>query len=47
VQAFIKNITNQTNITGEGIASQTSGLFTAAYIGDPRTFGVEIGAKLD
>jgi iron complex outermembrane recepter protein len=47
VQLWIKNITNQNNITGQYVTSQTSGLYTNAFYGDPRTFGVELGIKFD
>jgi iron complex outermembrane recepter protein len=47
VQAYIKNITNQNNITGQYVTSQTSGLYTNAFYGDPRTYGVELGIKFD
>ncbi|HWU25568.1 MAG TPA: TonB-dependent receptor plug domain-containing protein [Rhizomicrobium sp.] len=47
VQAFVKNITNQTNITGLYVGSQSAGLSTNAFLGDPRTFGIELGAKLN
>jgi len=47
VQAYIKNITNQNNVTGQYVSSQTSGLYTNAFYGDPRTYGVELGIKFD
>ena len=47
VQAYIKNITNQNNVTGQYVTSQTSGLYTNAFYGDPRTYGVELGIKFD
>ena len=46
-QAYIKNITNQNNITGQYVTSQTSGLYTNAFYGDPRTYGIELGIKFD
>lgn len=46
-QAFIKNIFNQNNITGEYVTSQTSGLYTNAFYGDPRTYGITLGVKLN
>jgi iron complex outermembrane recepter protein len=45
VQGYIKNITNQNNITGQYVGSQTSGLYTNAFYGDPRTYGIELGMK--
>ena len=46
-QAYIKNITNQNNVTGQYVSSQTSGLYTNAFYGDPRTYGIELGIKFD
>ena len=46
-QAFVKNIFNAVNLTGEYLNSSSSGLFTNAFYGDPRTYGVAVGAKLD
>ncbi len=47
VQAYIKNITDQNNVTGQYVSSQTSGLYTNAFYADPRTYGVELGIKFD
>jgi iron complex outermembrane recepter protein len=44
-QVYIKNIFDRNNITGEYLASATSGLYTNAFYGDPRTYGVELGVK--
>jgi len=44
VQGFIKNIGNSASITGEYLTSPTSGLYTNAFYGDPRTYGVAVGA---
>ena len=44
-QAFMKNIFNRNNITGEYLTSATSGLYTNAFYGDPRTYGIEFGVK--
>lgn len=46
VQAFIKNIFNSNNITGEYLSSATSGLFTNAFLGDPRLYGIKLGITL-
>jgi hypothetical protein len=46
-QAFIKNIFDSNNITGEYVTSQTSGLYSNAFYGDPRTYGITVGVKLD
>ncbi|HEX3651667.1 MAG TPA: TonB-dependent receptor [Rhizomicrobium sp.] len=43
VTAWAKNIFNKDNITGEYLASSTSGLYTNAFIGDPRTYGLTAG----
>ena len=47
LQGYIKNITNQNNLTGQYVSSQTSGLYTNAFFGDPRTYGVELGLKFE
>ena len=44
-QVYAKNIFNENNITGSYLASPTSGLYTNAFYGDPRTYGVELGVK--
>jgi iron complex outermembrane receptor protein len=44
-QVYVKNIFDQNNVTGEYLASATSGLYTNAFYGDPRTYGVELGVK--
>jgi iron complex outermembrane recepter protein len=44
-QIFMKNIFNRDNITGEYLASATSGLYTNAFYGDPQTYGIEVGLK--
>jgi len=46
-QLYVKNITNQNNITGQYVTSQTSGLYTNAFYADPLTFGIELGVKLN
>ena len=45
VQGFIKNVFDENNITGEYLTSATSGLYTNAFLGDPRTYGARIGMK--
>ena len=45
VQAFAKNLTDSSAITGEYLTSSTSALYTNAFLVDPRTFGVRVGAK--
>jgi len=44
VQGFIQNIFDNTNETGMYLTSSTSGLYTNAFYGDPRTYGFRIGA---
>ena len=44
-QVYAKNVFNENNITGSYLASPTSGLYTNAFYGDPRTYGVELGVK--
>ena len=44
-QMYVKNIFDRDNVTGEYLASATSGLYTNAFYGDPRTYGVELGVK--
>jgi iron complex outermembrane receptor protein len=46
VQAFIKNIFDNSNITGEYLTSSSSGLYTNAFQEDPRTYGIAFGAHL-
>jgi hypothetical protein len=45
VAAYIKNVFDEANITGEYLTSATSGLYTNAFITDPRIFGIRIGAN--
>ncbi len=44
VQGFIKNVFNEDSITGEYLTSSTSGLYTNAFLVDPRFFGFRLGA---
>ena len=44
-QAFIKNVFDKTYITGEYLTSSSSGLYTNAFLGDPRTYGVRVGFR--
>jgi outer membrane receptor protein involved in Fe transport len=43
VTAWVKNIANNNNITGEYLTSSTSGLYTNAFLGDPRMYGLTAG----
>ena len=44
-QAFVKNLFDKDNITGEYLTSSSSGLWTGTFYADPRTFGVAVGAR--
>jgi outer membrane receptor protein involved in Fe transport len=43
VGAYVKNVFNKTYVTGEYLTSSSSGLYTNAFLGDPRTFGLQAG----
>ncbi len=45
-QAFVKNLFDKDNITGEYLTSSSSGLWTGTFYSDPRTFGIAVGARL-
>jgi outer membrane receptor protein involved in Fe transport len=45
VQGYVKNLFNETNETGEYLTSATSGLYTNAFLGDPRLYGIRLGAR--
>lgn len=44
-QAFVRNLFDKDNITGEYVTSSSSGLWTGTFYSDPRTFGVAVGAR--
>ena len=44
VAAYVKNVFDEANITGEYLTSATSGLYTNIFLTDPRTFGIRVGA---
>ncbi|HLY06396.1 MAG TPA: TonB-dependent receptor [Rhizomicrobium sp.] len=46
VQGFVKNIFDNSNITGLYLTSSSSGLYTNAFQEDPRTYGIAFGAHL-
>ncbi|HEX3666698.1 MAG TPA: TonB-dependent receptor [Rhizomicrobium sp.] len=46
VQAFIRNIFNRSNVTGEYLTSSSSGLYTNAFQEDPRTYGIGVGVHM-
>ncbi|HSC18619.1 MAG TPA: TonB-dependent receptor [Rhizomicrobium sp.] len=43
VTGWIKNFADSDNITGAYLTSSTSGLYTNAFLGDPRTYGLTAG----
>jgi outer membrane receptor protein involved in Fe transport len=43
-RAWVKNIFDKDNMTGEYLTDASSGLFTNAFVGEPRTFGITVGA---
>jgi outer membrane receptor protein involved in Fe transport len=45
VGAYVKNAFNKTYVTGQYLTSASSGLYTNAFLGDPRTYGVNAGIK--
>ncbi|HSM95650.1 MAG TPA: TonB-dependent receptor [Rhizomicrobium sp.] len=44
-QAFVKNVFDKTYVTGEYLTSSSSGLYTNAFLGDPRTYGIRLGIR--
>jgi outer membrane receptor protein involved in Fe transport len=42
-RAWVKNIFDKDNQTGEYLTDATSGLFTNAFVGEPRTYGLTVG----
>ncbi len=42
-RAWVKNIFDKDNMTGEYLTDASSGLFTNAFVGEPRTFGITVG----
>ena len=46
VSGFIKNVMDNDNVTGMYLTSATSGLYTNAFLGDPRTYGLTVGVHL-
>jgi len=45
VVGYVKNVFDDTNVTGEYLTSSSSGLYTNLFLNDPRTFGVRVGAN--
>jgi hypothetical protein len=44
IQGYVKNVFDEDSITGEYLTSSTSGLYTNAFLVDPRFFGFRVGA---
>jgi outer membrane receptor protein involved in Fe transport len=44
-QAFVKNVFDASNETGQYLTSATSGLYTNEFLGDPRTYGIRVGTQ--
>jgi iron complex outermembrane receptor protein len=42
-RAWVKNIFDKDNMTGEYLTDASSGLFTNAFVGEPRTYGLTVG----
>jgi outer membrane receptor protein involved in Fe transport len=45
VEAYVRNVFGSSNMTGEYLAAATQGLFTGAFYGDPRLYGVAVSAN--
>ncbi len=43
-RVWVRNLANSNNMTGEYLTSSSSALWTGAFYGDPRTFGLTLGA---
>ncbi|HEY2444234.1 MAG TPA: TonB-dependent receptor plug domain-containing protein [Rhizomicrobium sp.] len=46
LQGFMKNVFNNSNVTGEYLTSSSSGLYTNAFQEDPRTYGIAFGIRM-
>lgn len=42
VQAFVKNVTDETVVTDQYLTDDTSGLFTNIFLTEPRTYGISV-----
>jgi outer membrane receptor protein involved in Fe transport len=42
-RAWVKNIFDKDNMTGQYLTDATSGLFTNVFVGEPRTYGLTLG----
>lgn len=45
VQGFVKNVFNEDNMTGMYVTNSASALYTNVFYGDPRTYGIAVGAR--
>ncbi|HVZ90129.1 MAG TPA: TonB-dependent receptor [Rhizomicrobium sp.] len=45
VQAYARNLLGGSHVTGEYLTSSSSGLWTGMFYGEPRTVGIQVGAK--
>ncbi|MGH6870221.1 MAG: TonB-dependent receptor [Rhizomicrobium sp.] len=45
-RVWVKNIFDKDNMTGEYLTDASSGLFTNAFVGEPRTYGLTLGVHL-
>jgi iron complex outermembrane recepter protein len=43
-RAWVKNVFDKNNMTGQYLTDASSGLFTNAFVGEPRTYGLTLGA---
>jgi outer membrane receptor protein involved in Fe transport len=42
VQAYVKNLTDETAVTDQYLTDDTSGLFTNIFLTEPRTYGISV-----
>lgn len=45
-RAWVQNVFDKDNMTGEYLTDASSGLFTNAFVGSPRTYGLTLGVHL-
>ena len=46
IRAFVNNMFDKSYVTGMYVSDPATGLFTNEFVGQPRTFGIALGAKL-
>jgi hypothetical protein len=44
-EAFVKNISDDENVTGQGVEGQVFGLASTRFLMEPRTYGLTLGYK--